>query len=86
MGQLVLSRKVGQRLLIGEGKDAVAVMVVRIGYDAVRLGIEANRNVKVVREELVARDQLERAEADALREPFDEHYEKQTGDISPKGI
>jgi len=46
---LVLSRKPGERILIG---DNVAVTIVRIGPNTVRLGIEAPRNMNVVREEL----------------------------------
>ncbi|MFP6695042.1 MAG: carbon storage regulator [Pirellulales bacterium] len=46
---LVLSRKVGQRILIG---DQISVTVVRIGQGGVRLGIEAPDDLEVVREEL----------------------------------
>ncbi len=46
---LVLSRKVGQRILIG---DKISVTVVRIGQGGVRLGIEAPDDLEVVREEL----------------------------------
>ncbi len=47
---LVLSRKVLERILIG---DKVVVTVVRIGPNAVRLGIEAPKDMNIVREELV---------------------------------
>ncbi len=46
---LVLSRKKGERILVG---DDVAVTVVRIGPNVVRLGIEAPRSTNIVREEL----------------------------------
>ena len=46
---LVLSRKMGERILIG---DDVAVTVVRIGPNSVRIGIEAPRTMNIVREEL----------------------------------
>ena len=46
---LVLSRKVGQRILIG---DKIAVTVVRIGHGGVRIGIDAPNDMEVVREEL----------------------------------
>ncbi len=49
---LVLSRKVGERVLIG---DKIAVTVVRIGPNAVRLGIEAPKELNIVREELLER-------------------------------
>jgi len=48
---LVLSRKPGERILIGED---IAVTVVRIGPNTVRLGIEAPRNMNIVRDELCA--------------------------------
>lgn len=46
---LVLSRKAGERILIG---DDVAITVVRIGPNSVRVGIEAPRSMNIVREEL----------------------------------
>lgn len=46
---LVLSRKAGERILIG---DDVAITVVRIGPNSVRIGIEAPREMNIVREEL----------------------------------
>ena len=46
---LVLSRKVGERILIG---DNVSVTVVRIVGGGVRLGIQAPPEMAVVREEL----------------------------------
>ena len=49
---LVLSRKVGERILIG---DQIAITVVRIAGQGVRLGIEAPQNMPVMREELATR-------------------------------
>ncbi len=46
---LVLSRKVGERIWIGEN---ISVTVVRITGGGVRLGIEAPSEMSVVREEL----------------------------------
>ena len=46
---LVLSRKAGERILVG---DDVVVTVVRIGPNSVRVGIEAPREMNIVREEL----------------------------------
>jgi carbon storage regulator len=46
---LVLSRKLGERIIIGEN---VTVTIVRIGPNNVRVGIEAPRNLNIVREEL----------------------------------
>lgn len=46
---LVLSRKVGERILIG---DQIAVTVVRVNNGGVRIGIDAPPELAVVREEL----------------------------------
>ncbi len=46
---LVLSRKVGERIRIG---DEVTVTVVRITGGGVRLGIEAPAELSIIREEL----------------------------------
>jgi len=46
---LVLTRKVGERVLVG---DQVAITVVRIQGNAVRLGIDAPPEMAVVRQEL----------------------------------
>ena len=54
---LVLSRKVGERILVG---DQVRITVVRITGGGVRLGIEAPDDLAVVREELFLQ-QLESA-------------------------
>lgn len=46
---LVLSRKVGERVLVG---DKIVITVVRIGPNSVRLGFEAPRDMNIRREEL----------------------------------
>jgi carbon storage regulator len=46
---LVLSRKVGERILIG---DRIRVTVVRITGGGVRIGIEAPSDMTVIRQEL----------------------------------
>ena len=46
---LVLSRKRGERIKIGEN---IWVTTVRIGPNTVRLGIDAPRELNIVREEL----------------------------------
>lgn len=56
---LVLSRKVGERILIGEN---IAVTVVRVSGGGVRLGIEAPPETPIVREEL--KQQLEQLDAE----------------------
>jgi len=47
---LVLSRKPGERILIG---DNISITIVRIGPNNVRLGIDAPRELNIVREELL---------------------------------
>lgn len=51
---LVLSRKPGERILIG---DDIAVTVVRIGPNTVRIGIEAPRSMNIVRDELCSSEE-----------------------------
>lgn len=59
---LVVSRKVGERVLIG---DRIVVTVVKVGSGGVRIGIEAPREMAVVREELA--QQLQQQELLALK-------------------
>ena len=51
---LVLSRRVGDRILIG--KD-VWLTVVQIAGDKVRIGIEAPKDVPIIRNELIPRNE-----------------------------
>lgn len=46
---LVLSRKPGEKILVG---DNVTITIVRINQNTVRIGIDAPLNVTIVREEL----------------------------------
>lgn len=46
---LVLSRKVGEKILIG---DKIAVTVVRLAPGVVRIGIDAPADMAIVREEI----------------------------------
>lgn len=48
---LVLSRKVGERIHVG---DHVSIMIVRIGNGVVRLGIDAPPDMPIMREEVKA--------------------------------
>lgn len=60
---LVLTRKVGESILIGE---EIEVILVRIEDDQVRIGISAPKNVPVYRKELVeevGRENIRAAEA-----------------------
>lgn len=65
---LVLSRRVGERLLIG---DDVVVTVIEVRSDGVRLGIDAPREIRVHRAEVleaVRRSNVEAVEADESTE------------------
>lgn len=55
---MVLSRKLGERITIGE---RIEVVVVRIKGDSVRLGIEAPREIPVMRPEIKGRRRKPRA-------------------------
>ncbi len=57
---LILSRKIGERVVIGTGADAVVIEVVgrdrrrdRRRDSHIRLGVTAPRNVTIIREELL---------------------------------
>jgi carbon storage regulator len=50
---LVLSRKVGERVMIG---DDITITVVQVSKSGVRLGITAPREVPVYREEILPID------------------------------
>ena len=67
---LVLTRKTGERIWIG---DDVCVTVVKLAQGGVRLGIEAPPEMAVVREEL--RDQMQRS-ADRSRTPVIERRDR----------
>jgi carbon storage regulator len=58
---LVVSRKVGERILIG---DKIAITIVKVASGAVRVGVEAPPEMAVMREELAA--EILRAEQDAI--------------------
>ena len=61
---LVLTRRPGQSIMIGEG---VELVVVRIEGDRVVLGIEAPREIRVIRAELLRAVESEVQEASSAR-------------------
>jgi carbon storage regulator len=61
---LVLSRKVGETIIIG---DAVQLTVVAISNNRVRLGITAPKELAIVREELIRSEPKQRENAVAAR-------------------
>lgn len=60
---LVLSRRVGESIVIGDGSEKVTVTVLEVRGDVIRLGIDAPRSVAIHRAELLA--QLADTNADA---------------------
>lgn len=66
---LVLTRKVGERILIG---DDVVITVLDSRGDGVRIGIDAPRGVKIQREEVVRAVIEANAEAAAAAAPASE--------------
>lgn len=60
---LVLSRKLNEKIIIDGG---IVITVVKIEGGQVRLGIEAPSDVKVYREELLAKQAADRAEHGVL--------------------
>jgi carbon storage regulator len=57
---LVLSRKVGEQIQIG---DDILLTVVSVEGNKVRLGIQAPRSARILRGELVARPEIHPAES-----------------------
>ena len=60
---LILARKVGQKIIIGED---IEITIIEVRGDQVRLGIKAPRSVPVSREELRAQISAENVEAASL--------------------
>jgi carbon storage regulator len=59
---LVLARRVGQRIFIG---DSIVLSVVRIKGRVVRIGIQAPRGLTVIREEVGRRPESGAADVEA---------------------
>lgn len=70
---LVLSRKVGASILIG---DDIVVTVLRIARGSIRLGITAPKDVAIVRDDLVPNWSKERAGSDRKKRR-DDHPDRQ---------
>jgi len=49
---LALTRKPGQVIVIGDGPNKIEIMVISVDRDAVRLGVDAPRDVSVHRLEV----------------------------------
>ena len=61
---LVLSRKVGEKLVIG---DNITVVVSRVAGNRVTLGVEAPSEVRIIRGELKAQEEAAGEEAPSAR-------------------
>lgn len=62
---LVLTRKSEEKITIGKGKNKVTVTILKIQGDKVSIGIEANRDTPIFRNELIE-NQKEDQDAVAL--------------------
>jgi carbon storage regulator len=49
---LILSRKLNQKVVIGEGPDAITVCVTSIDRNTVKLGFDAPKSIRVDRMEI----------------------------------
>jgi len=56
---LILTRRIGETLMVG---DDVAITVLGVKGNQIRLGVDAPKNVSVHREEIYQRIQRERGE------------------------
>lgn len=63
---LILTRRVGETVMIG---DDVAITVLRVKGNQVRLGVNAPKTVSVQREEIFQRIQQEQVSGEDEREP-----------------
>jgi carbon storage regulator len=63
---LVLSRKPGERILIG---DKISITVVRIAPGIVRIGVDAPDDLPILREELTTGNKLPVASAEVNASP-----------------
>ena len=61
---LVLSRKVGEKLVIG---DNITVVVSRVAGNRVTIGVEAPPEVRIVRGELKAQEDVKNEESPSAR-------------------
>ena len=66
---LVISRKAGESIVISEN---IRITVVSIGSDKVALGIDAPKEIKVIREELM--ETIEANQASAERSGSDDYH------------
>lgn len=58
---LILTRRIGEKIIIGEGKEAIEIYVSDIHGGQVRIGVDAPAHIQVHREEIYQRIQAENA-------------------------
>jgi carbon storage regulator len=63
MTMLVLSRKLGEKIVIG---DNIVITVVKIDRNQIRIGIEAPHDVPVYREEIAPQRAMKSVEAGSV--------------------
>jgi len=68
---LVLTRKSSERVIIG---DDISITIVRIGPHYVRIGIEAPKDVKILRDELKC--DSEREPEESSEDDVDDQYQR----------
>jgi carbon storage regulator len=61
---LILTRKTGEKIIIG---DDITISVIEVRGDQVRIGVDAPKNVKVYREEVLAAIKAENQAAAASK-------------------
>jgi len=68
---LILSRKDGEEIVIGSGKDTIHVVVHRDGGNRVRIGIDAPREMPIVdrNERLIPKTRMTKDDPARLRQP-----------------
>lgn len=78
---LVLSRRVGERLVIG---DDVVVTVIEVRNDGIRLGIDAPRHVRVHRAEVL--EAVTRANEEAVAAAGDASADDLLRSLAPRTV
>ena len=66
---LILTRRIGETLIIGEGENKVTATVLGVKGNQVRLGVNAPKDVSVHREEIYQRIQQEKSQGNNARWP-----------------